>query len=508
MKKTWFGVVLVFALLGAALGVPAHRAAAQGSTLPPTIISFGCDLTSITVADAEAGQTTATLSWVTVGLTDPYRLVVYAYQVDQWQWLLPADTTPLSASGEVEITVTHPGNFGLPTYALMILNGQTVVGQQIVTIPYDTGEPTQPEIVSLSSTVQDVAAYAVANGTAQVPVSWEVTDRAPYSNLVFEQVLEGGRTVSVELPRTNLWVPSQGSGVVAPIMPAVGQPIRLRLRIVNMLDDSTLAEQDLAPITVSGSLVPPSPTPVSVPPTAVPGTSAARVIYFTAAPEVVARGGTLTLSWQVTGASQVAVYRTEPGGPLAEQSPVSSPTGSWTLTLPTSYTTVASFLLFATDAAGNTTQSAVTVSIICPYIYFFGDPGPGLSSCPLNEATTVQAAFQAFQGGVMIWRADTSEILVLYNSGMVSRFRDTWQEGETVAIDETPPAGLYAPVRGFGKVWASDQGVRNGLGWATTLEQGYTMQYQTSGDYKYARLYLTWPDGRIAYIVESSWAFK
>jgi hypothetical protein len=432
---------------------------------------------------------------------------VYAYQVDQWQWLLPADSTPLTASGEADIVVDHPDNFGPPTYALMIMKDQTVVDQQILTIPYDTGAPTEPEIASFSSTVTDLAAYAVANGSAQVPVSWEVTDRAAYSNLVFEQVLEGGRAISVELPRANLWVPSQGSGMVAPIMPAVGQPIRLRLRVVNMLDGSTLTEQNLAPITVSGSLVPPAPTAASIPPTALPGVSAARVVYFTAAPEVIARGGTLTLSWQVTGVTQVAVWRTEPGGPLAESSPVSSPTGSWTLTLPASYTTTATFLLFATDAAGNTTQSALTVSIICPYVYFFGDAGVG-ASCPLNEATTVQAAFQAFEGGVMIWRADTSEILVLYNSGVVSRFRDTWQEGETVAINETPPAGLYAPMRGFGKVWVSDQGVRNGLGWATTLEQGYTMQYQTSGDYKYARLYLTWPDGRVIYLVESSWSFK
>jgi hypothetical protein len=376
MKKIF---VVMLALLCVGMNVSVHRAAAQSGTLPPTIISFGCDLASITVADAEAGQTSAHLSWITVGLTDPYRLAVYSYQVNQWQWVLPADSTPLAASGEAEVVVDHPDNFGPPTYALMILKDQTVVEQQILTIPYDTGAPTEPVIASFSSTVQDLPAYAVANGSAQVPVAWEVSDRQAYSNLVFEQVLEGGRAVSVELPRTNLWVPSVGSGMVAPIMPAVGQPIRLRLRVVNMLDGSTLVEQNLAPITVSGSLVPPSPTAVSVPPTALPGVSAVQIAYFTAAPEVIARGGTVTLSWQVTGTNRVTVWRIEPGGRIAEESPVSSPTGSWTLTLPTSYTTTATFMLMATDAAGNTTQSAVTVSIICPYIYFFGDAGPGAS---------------------------------------------------------------------------------------------------------------------------------
>jgi hypothetical protein len=105
----------------------------------------------------------------------------------------------------------------------------------------------------------------------------------------------------------------------------------------------------------------------------------------------------------------------------------------------------------------------------------------------------------------MIWRADTSDIYVLYReTGLVNRYRDTWR-GELVVYDETPPPGLIKPDRGFGRVWVDNPQVRAGLGWATSFEQGYTMQHQRSGDLKYARLYLTLPNGTVIYLVENTW---
>jgi hypothetical protein len=388
-----------------------------------------------------------------------------------------------------------------------------MIDQRTLTIDYampnreldpDAGEP---HIVSFEGGMPTLEAYTVADGSARINVTWEVANRPPHSNLVFEQVLEGGRAVSAELPRNSLWVPSQGRGVLVPIMPPMGMPVQLRMKLVDMEDGSTLVDQALPPITLVGPNTAPPPvvnTPVPQPGTG--PTTGAQIVSFTAVPEIVARGGTVTLYWQVTGTNRVAVARMEPGGPIAEESPVSSSTGSWTITLPTYHVDRADFTLTAYDAAGNVVQGAVTVEVICPYTYFFGDPGPGIP-CPLNEGGTVQAAFQAFQGGYMVWRADTSDVYVLYNNGTVSRFKDTWTS-ETISVPETPPPGMYQPVRGFGKVWDSDQYVRNALGWATTLEQGYTMQYQSSGAPKYARLYLSLPDGGIIYLVETSWTYK
>lgn len=41
-----------------------------------------------------------------------------------------------------------------------------------------------------------------------------------------------------------------------------------------------------------------------------------------------------------------------------------------------------------------------------------------------------------------------------------------------------PPAGLYQPIRGFGKLWRTNPHVRDGLGWAIAPEQGFHTQWQ------------------------------
>jgi hypothetical protein len=163
-------------------------------------------------------------------------------------------------------------------------------------------------------------------------------------------------------------------------------------------------------------------------------------------------------------------------------------------------------MLFAEDTIGRQAQGSITVLVVCPYTYFFSAaPDAG---CPQGDPVTVQAAFQAFEGGYMIWRGDNSEILALYNSGRVERYRDSWR-GETVIWNQPPPSPeVYQPVRGFGRVWVDNPALREGLGWALTLEQGYTMSTQQSSSYRYPRLYLNWPDGTVIYIVENTWGFN
>jgi hypothetical protein len=521
MKTRRFGPVILVAVMAAMAfagagmawaAVPAPRppetAAQAEANLPPAIISFTSDLETITLAEAEAGETFARLSWQTVGLAAGDRLLLQALRLNTWVSLLPEDAAPLPASGSHDIVVEHPLNFGPPTYNLTIVDAQgSVYDQRFLIIPYDLEALTDPpQIESVAAGVQSLDATAVASGTARVAVSWQVVNRPPMANLRFEQVLEGGSTVPVELPRPNLWIPSTGNGVVAPVLPGPGQPVRLQLRVVDMENGSTLAEQMLPPISVTGTVS----TPVAVVSTPVlpapPIVSGPRILSFVAAPETVERGGTVTVSWQVTGATTLGVWLLSPDGRLSVSVPNPPLIGSWTVPLGDWYTDAALFMLFADDAVGNRVQASVTVHIICPYTYFFGSAGSG-ATCPLGPAATVQAAFQKFEHGYMLWRADTSEILVLYQTGRVERYKDSWQ-GETITYSETPPPGLYQPVRGFGKVWVDNAQVRQGLGWAVALEQGYTMQYQQSSDFKYARLYMTWPDGTVIYTVETSWAYK
>jgi hypothetical protein len=62
-------------------------------------------------------------------------------------------------------------------------------------------------------------------------------------------------------------------------------------------------------------------------------------------------------------------------------------------------------------------------------------------------------------------------IIVLFDDGTLQRFQDTYAEGETEP-EMNPPAGLFAPKRGLGKVWREGTGarVRERLGWATSPE--------------------------------------
>jgi hypothetical protein len=247
------------------------------------------------------------------------------------------------------------------------------------------------------------------------------------------------------------------------------------------------------------SIVNPQPTVTSTPTFA-----QAQVLIFEAHPAVIDAGGTVTLYWNTSGAVSVTVWRLDPDGRLSE-SHNGSGTGTWTLSLPNVLNN-AQFMLFATDADGRYTTDSVTVQVRCPYTYFFSPPW---TSCPASAATQVQAAYQPFENGFMVWRGDVRRIYVMLNSPIeFTVVEDTWREGETITLPGNPPAGLYAPTRGFGKAWLQVQSYSGGsLGWATAPEQSYTASIQASSDFRYPRLFFTLPDGRMVSQVESSWEY-
>lgn len=507
MSKKRIGLLALLVILFTAAGA---ASAQDGPPVPPTIIRFTCSLDAITMAETEAGDVEALFEWQTVGLTDTHRVVLSAYRLNGWVPVITADTI-LPASGSYGLAVQHPVTFGSPTYMLSVADAAGhVVDQRVIVIPYASTDDA-PQIDNFSSSVQTLESGAVSSGAARVTVGWRVTNRQPYTNLVFEQVFADGRAVTVELPRSNLWVPSSGEGVVAPVLPGTGQPVRLRLRVVDLIDGTTLDERSLPPIPLVGALPTPTPLPTIPPPATAaamavtPGTSNLQIVSFAATPSTVARGGTVTVNWQVIGATQVAVWLLDPDGRLSVSAPESGLTGAWTVVLGEQYTSAANFQLFASDALGNSLQSGAMVQIQCMLTYFFGQAQG--SACPAAEAQRVQAAYQVYEHGFMVWRADSSEIFVLYANGQLGHYRDSWR-GEYFTFESGAPSGLIHPQRGFGKVWMENPVVREGLGWATAPEQGYTMTYQRSGDLRYSRLYLTLPSGAVIYIVENSWGLE
>jgi len=117
--------------------------------------------------------------------------------------------------------------------------------------------------------------------------------------------------------------------------------------------------------------------------------------------------------------------------------------------------------------------------------------------CATNEAHTTWLAEESFDHGRMFWRKDTDRISVQYESGAWASYANAWAEGDpefscpAIAPEESPPT----PKRGFGKVWCANEGVRNGLGWATDPEYGY---YGTVQDFEHGSIIRT--EGGATYV--------
>lgn len=236
--------------------------------------------------------------------------------------------------------------------------------------------------------------------------------------------------------------------------------------------------------------------PVSAPPTQ-PPPGPPVINSFTADPTSVPRGGTVTLSWNVSNASTVDVRVTALGQVYSNQPLV----GTLNYTLAPNLSDQINFVLSAGDASGQQVVSKnVTVTIACP----ISDTYEG---CPLSQ-NSISAAYQTFERGLMLWRGDTRKIYVLYNSGGYEVYDDTWTPDQPADTGETPPPGLILPARGFGKVWANNPGVRSGLGWANGQEASYTARIEVYNLPTYSgAIYINTPDGRVL-ILENGWRVR
>lgn len=204
---------------------------------------------------------------------------------------------------------------------------------------------------------------------------------------------------------------------------------------------------------------------------------------LSASPDPVQVDDYLTITWATTGASFVGLNLLDgPGGALVQ--PIVPPgqmalSGSMAYAIPEDAQDSITLALVVSDADGREVTREVTVAIAeCAFDETLTD------FCPATQLE-VPAALQSFEGGYMIWRGDTNTIFVLYgdDSSWVT-YPDTWVEGEAVDTGE-PPAGNFAPVRGFGKVWV-EQTLSERLGWAMANEQGYTAtieEYQADGNF-------------------------
>jgi len=76
-----------------------------------------------------------------------------------------------------------------------------------------------------------------------------------------------------------------------------------------------------------------------------------------------------------------------------------------------------------------------------------------------------------------LWRQDLKLIYILKADNTWDFIGDPWREGDVEPPSEAPD-GLYQPVRGFGRTWREQPGIRESLGWATTEESGFVATLQ------------------------------
>jgi len=294
-------LLTLFVLLIAGLAVKAQPPAPR-----PSIVVFDADIEAITVDAVANGNVNTTLSWHVIFVNDTHRLTLERYFDNRWESLL-GEGDFIGPVGSTEITITSPLNFGPPTYKLSVLDADgAVITERIHIIPFTqtSGTPVIERFETVDSPDSELTM-----------VAWDISNRTPTSNLVFEQVFANGDSASVELPRENVWVTSMGSGVVAPEIPDGVSAIQLRLRVVDVVTGRVFDE---SVITVTTSEEEPTPTPTPEPtvmPVAteeatkpsVPVSDTAAIedesgpVAFIVDPQSAAPGATITLAWQVTG---------------------------------------------------------------------------------------------------------------------------------------------------------------------------------------------------------------
>jgi hypothetical protein len=214
-----------------------------------------------------------------------------------------------------------------------------------------------------------------------------------------------------------------------------------------------------------------------------PPPAAPRIISFTADRTQIVEGEAVTLSWQAEGGDEAFIEWVAPNAILVGAPGPLNPDGGSVTISPTGQGDIR---LFIKNDAG-TAEAYVRLFIECahewmPALEKSGFPLPG--ACPW-EADVGPAAQQFFERGFMMWLAPREAIYVFYEDGNYRVYPDEFQEGDPERDpDLVPPEGLEQPIRGFGLVWRTHPEVREGLGWATAPEKGFStwiQGYQGSG---------------------------
>ncbi len=227
---------------------------------------------------------------------------------------------------------------------------------------------------------------------------------------------------------------------------------------------------------------------------------AARILRFEATPATVTPGGTVTLSWAVEGTEGALIEMLAPDGSLLSLVTDLPTSGTTTFSAPLHGESVR-FVLWAANRGRFPVLTTMYERVVSSELAIV------ISQAEQRDEFT-SAAFQWYERGFMIWRADTGSVIVFWGGHTGGRWTEFPEDQYGPLPDNTltdPPPGLVVPVRGFGRVWGNFDYVRDQVGWATAPEEAYTLFAQSLGG---TPLTFLLPDGRTVEITRGYWRIR
>lgn len=225
--------------------------------------------------------------------------------------------------------------------------------------------------------------------------------------------------------------------------------------------------------------------------------------FFNVSPDTAKIGDTIDISWNIENVDAVIVevYDAYPRNDilysLEEHHPV---VGSTTFTIPEQTLHGATVTIYGVRYNIDNSARTITARLInaSEVVELEDDDKP-----PAPVETW--AVYQAYDNGMMIWRADTGMITVFFDDGTLRNYPLTYYAYlADVPDDIDVPEGKILPTNGFGRVWAYLDDVRERIGWATDTETGYdlTMTTQDDGTVAY-----NLPTEDTLYVNDQTWAY-
>ncbi|MEJ2747880.1 MAG: hypothetical protein P8183_08215 [Anaerolineae bacterium] len=255
---------------------------------------------------------------------------------------------------------------------------------------------------------------------------------------------------------------------------------------------------------------PPAPTKTAVPvntvePSATP-VPPPEIHSFTVTPQTVEPGAVLRLNWDAVGdRAEICVFQVGYAGYRSCRETAVAGALSWKLDDVLRDNFAVELTVYRGEQQAG---QGLPVTVVCPAAedWWFFTPAP--AGCPAAAAVSTQAAAQSFEHGWMLWLATEDVIYVFFDDNSYARFYGDQLRGDVDTGDGgvEAPAGLVAPVRGFGLVWRGEaEGGENGwvrdrLGWGLAPEFGFQTQVQADQYETFAGIYLRDGEGRIIYI--------